>query len=97
MFVADLARAAAALATSQPELMLIGRRHVRSNNSWLHNSHRLVKGKSRCTLYVHPHDAATRGIVDGAIVTLRSRVGVSSLPAEITTDVMPGVVSMPHG
>jgi anaerobic selenocysteine-containing dehydrogenase len=97
MFVADLARAAAALTASQPELMLIGRRHVRSNNSWLHNSHRLVKGKPRCTLYVHPHDAATRGIVDGAMVTLRSRVGAVSLPAEITADVMPGVVSMPHG
>jgi anaerobic selenocysteine-containing dehydrogenase len=77
--------------------MLIGRRHVRSNNSWLHNSHRLVKGKPRCTLYVHPHDAAARGIVDGAIVTLRSRAGAVSLPAEITADVMQGVVCMPHG
>jgi hypothetical protein len=97
MFVADLARAASALATASPQLMLIGRRHVRSNNSWLHNSHRLVKGKPRCTLYVHPHDAAARGIVDGAIVTLRSRAGAVSLPAEITADVMQGVVCMPHG
>ena len=97
MFRADLARASATLATPQPDLMLVGRRHVRSNNSWLHNSHRLVKGKPRCTLYVHPHDAAARGIADGAIVTLRSRVGAVSLPAEVTTDVMQGVVSMPHG
>jgi anaerobic selenocysteine-containing dehydrogenase len=97
MFIADLERAGAALAAPPPELVLIGRRHVRSNNSWLHNSHRLVKGKPRCTLQMHPEDAAARGIADGTQVTLSSRVGAVQLPVEITADVMPGVVSMPHG
>jgi len=55
--------------------VLIGRRHVRSNNSWMHNSQRLVKGKPRCTLMMHPDDAAGRGVADGATVRLRSRVG----------------------
>jgi anaerobic selenocysteine-containing dehydrogenase len=97
MFVADLARAAVRLAEPAPELALIGRRHVRSNNSWLHNSQRLVKGKPRCTLMIHPRDAANRGIVDGAMVTVASRVGRVAVPAEVTTDIEPGVVSLPHG
>lgn len=70
---------------------------MRSNNSWLHNSHRLVKGKPRCTLLIHPEDATRRGIADGGTVRLKSRVGVVEVAAEITTDVMPGVVSLPHG
>ncbi len=73
--VADLERAATALREPVPSLLLIGRRHVRSNNSWLHNSQRLVKGKPRCTLLMHPDDAARRGIGDGATVRVRSRVG----------------------
>ncbi len=93
----DLARAARALASPPPALVLIGRRHVRSNNSWLHNSQRLVKGKPRCTLMIHPEDAQRRGIADGAAVRLRSRVGEIEVPAEVTPDVMPGVVSLPHG
>ncbi|MEC7118988.1 MAG: molybdopterin oxidoreductase family protein [Pseudomonadota bacterium] len=76
---------------------LIGRRHLRSNNSWLHNSHRLVKGKSRCTVMLHPDDAATLGITDQQLVTVRSRVGSIQLPAEITTHLMRGVISIPHG
>ena len=96
-FVADLARAAQALSAPRPELVLIGRRHVRSNNSWLHNSRRLVKGKPRCTLMIHPEDAARRGIPDGARVRLRSRVGAVEVPAEVTDALMPGVVSLPHG
>ena len=96
-YVADLARAARSLAAPAPELVLIGRRHVRSNNSWLHNSQRLVKGKPRCTLMIHPDDAVRRGIVDGEMVTLRSRVGAIEAAAEVTADVMPGVVSLPHG
>lgn len=96
-FVADLARAAQSLSAPQPELVLIGRRHVRSNNSWLHNSRRLVKGKPRCTLMIHPEDAARRGIADGARVRLRSRVGAVEVPAEVTDALMPGVVSLPHG
>jgi anaerobic selenocysteine-containing dehydrogenase len=93
----DLERAAATLQLPPPELLLIGRRHVRSNNSWLHNSQRLVKGKPRCTLLMHPDDAARRGVADGATVRLRSRVGEVQVAAELTTDVMPGVVSLPHG
>jgi anaerobic selenocysteine-containing dehydrogenase len=97
MYLRDLARAAAVLREPVPELVLIGRRHVRSNNSWLHNSQRLVKGKARCTLLMHPDDAARRGVQDGATVRLRSRVGEVQVPAELTTDMMPGVVSLPHG
>jgi len=95
--VADLERAASALQSPVPSLLLIGRRHVRSNNSWLHNSQRLVKGKPRCTLLIHPDDAAHRGIDDGATVRVRSRVGEVQVRAEVTTDISPGVVSLPHG
>jgi anaerobic selenocysteine-containing dehydrogenase len=97
LHVQDLQRAAAALRTAQPPLVLIGRRHVRSNNSWLHNSQRLVKGKPRCTLLIHPDDAARRGIGDGATVRVRSRVGEVRVAAELTGDIRPGVVSLPHG
>lgn len=93
----DLRRAAARLDEPAPELVLIGRRHVRSNNSWLHNSARLVKGKPRCTLMIHPRDAARRGIEDGVLVTIASRVGRVQAPAEVTVDIEPGVVSLPHG
>ena len=78
-------------------LSLIGRRELRSNNSWMHNSTRLVKGRARCTLLMHPTDAAARGLLDGTPVTLRSRVGEVIAPLEISDDVMPGVVSLPHG
>jgi anaerobic selenocysteine-containing dehydrogenase len=93
----DLERAARALEAPAPELVLIGRRHVRSNNSWLHNSQRLVKGKPRCTLMISPADAGRRGIVDGARVRLSSRVGEVEVAAEVTDDMMPGVVCLPHG
>jgi len=96
-YVNDLDRAARALEAPTPSLVLIGRRHVRSNNSWLHNSQRLVKGKPRCTLMIHPADAATRGIVDGCVVRLSSRVGAVEIAAEVTEDMRPGVVCMPHG
>lgn len=96
-YVADLPRAAQALAEQAPGLLLIGRRHVRSNNSWMHNSRRLVKGEPRCTLMINPEDAASRGIVDGAMVRMRSRVGEVRVAAAVTEDVMPGVVSLPHG
>jgi anaerobic selenocysteine-containing dehydrogenase len=97
LYLRDLPRAAAAMRVALPELMLIGRRHVRSNNSWLHNSQRLVKGKPRCTLLMHPDDAARRNVQHGTMVRLRSRVGEVRVAAEISTDVMPGVVSLPHG
>jgi len=78
-------------------LRLIGRRHVRSNNSWLHNSRRLVKGPDRCTLMIHPDDASARGIEDGQTVTIESDVASIETTAEITDDMMQGVVSLPHG
>jgi anaerobic selenocysteine-containing dehydrogenase len=79
------------------DLRLIGRRHLRSNNSWMHNSHRLVKGPQRCTLLIHPQDAAQRGLSAAQQVRVRSRTGSVALPVEITDEVMPGVVSIPHG
>ena len=79
------------------EILLIGRRHVRSNNSWLHNSYRLVKGKPRCTLMLHPDTAAQYGIEDGQDVKVTSRVGSVIVAAEITDELMAGVVSIPHG
>ena len=79
------------------QILLIGRRHVRSNNSWLHNSHRLVKGKPRCTLMLHPETAENHGIKDGQEVKVTSRVGHVTIVAEVTDELMPGVVSIPHG
>ncbi|MDP1829110.1 MAG: molybdopterin oxidoreductase family protein [Archangium sp.] len=79
------------------QLFLIGRRDLRSNNSWMHNSHRLVKGRPRCTLHMHPDDAAPRGLESGKVVSVTSRVGSIEVPVEVTDSVMPGVVSLPHG
>jgi anaerobic selenocysteine-containing dehydrogenase len=79
------------------QILLIGRRHVRSNNSWLHNSQRLVKGKSRCTLMLHPETAKQQGIEHGQQVKVTSRVGSVNIEAEVTDELMPGVVSIPHG
>ncbi|HEX9682564.1 MAG TPA: molybdopterin-dependent oxidoreductase [Acidimicrobiales bacterium] len=78
-------------------LVLVGRRHVRSNNSWMHNVEVLVKGKARHHLQMHPDDASRLGIVDGAAARVRSRVGELTVPVEVTDVVMPGVVSLPHG
>ncbi len=96
--VADLVRLAAAadeLATRG--MVLVGRRHLRSNNSWMHNVKVLVKGAPRCTLQVHPDDAAALGLVDGAAATITSRVGSVNAPVEVTESIRPGVVSLPHG
>ncbi|MEP5765257.1 MAG: molybdopterin oxidoreductase family protein [Halieaceae bacterium] len=95
--LADIARLEAELETSHGDLLLIGRRHVRSNNSWMHNYHRLVKGKNRCTLMIHPQDMASRKISEADWVTVRSRAGEVRLQVEATEDIMPGVVSIPHG
>ncbi|MEM7550963.1 MAG: molybdopterin oxidoreductase family protein [Bacteroidota bacterium] len=78
-------------------LSLIGRRHLRSNNSWLHNSHRLVKGKNRCTAMIHPDDAQKNKVEHGEEITISSRVGKIKLEAEVTESIMPGVISIPHG
>jgi anaerobic selenocysteine-containing dehydrogenase len=78
-------------------LVMIGRRQLRSNNSWMHNSERLVKGPPRCTLLVHPDDAASRGLVDGGRARVSTRTGAIELPVEVTDAMMRGVVSVPHG
>ncbi|MFO0755184.1 MAG: molybdopterin oxidoreductase family protein [Byssovorax sp.] len=78
-------------------LLLIGRRDLRSNNSWMHNSRRLIKGPPRCTLLMGPADAAARGLVDGQRVTITSEVSSVIAPLSISDEVMPGVVSLPHG
>jgi anaerobic selenocysteine-containing dehydrogenase len=100
LFVADVARLAATLSTPLTNggtLSLIGRRALRSNNSWMHNSERLVRGRNRCTLQMHPSDAAARGLCDGDDVCITSRVGSVVAPIEVTNTVMIGVVSLPHG
>jgi anaerobic selenocysteine-containing dehydrogenase len=79
------------------DLVLVGRRHLRSNNSWMHNVNVLVKGKERCTLQVHPDDAAQLGLVDGGQAEVASRVGKVTAPVEVTDAIRPGVVSLPHG
>ncbi len=79
------------------DLTLIGRRNLRSNNSWMHNSARLVKGRDRCTALLHPDDAAARGLDDGASVRVVSKVGAIEVPVEVSDEMRPGVVSIPHG
>ncbi|WP_435979705.1 molybdopterin oxidoreductase family protein [Psychrobacter sp. DM4] len=97
-YQADLARVQEMMANYDAEqILLIGRRHVRSNNSWLHNSQRLVKGKPRCTLMLHPDTAKDYGIEDGQDVQVTSRVGCVTIVAEVTDELMAGVVSIPHG
>jgi anaerobic selenocysteine-containing dehydrogenase len=78
-------------------LVLVSRRTLRSNNSWMHNSERLVSGRHRCVLLMHPEDAARRGLADGARVVMKSRTGEIEVPLEISDEIMPGVVSLPHG
>ncbi len=94
---ADPDRLRDGMAARRDGFVLIGRRHLRSNNSWMHNAPRLVTGKPRCTAQLNARDAARLGIANGAPVTIASRVGAVTLPAEITGDIMPGVVSIPHG
>ena len=97
-YQADLARVQAMMQDyDDSQILLIGRRHVRSNNSWLHNSYRLVKGKPRCTLMLHPKTAEQYGIKDGQNVKVTSRVGSVIIAAEVTDELMPSVVSIPHG
>jgi anaerobic selenocysteine-containing dehydrogenase len=98
VLIADLERLSAAMpAWEEQALVLVGRRHLRSNNSWMHNIEVLVKGKPRCTLQVHPDDAARLGLSDGGVATVTSRVGSVDAPVEVTDAVRPGVVSLPHG
>ena len=97
-YMADLVRVQAMMQDyDAQQVLLIGRRHVRSNNSWLHNSHRLVKGKPRCTLMLHPDTAEQYGIEDGQDVKVTSRVSSVIIAVEVTDELMPNVVSIPHG
>ncbi|AUG06145.1 molybdopterin oxidoreductase family protein [Pseudomonas sp. S09G 359] len=97
VILADLARFAAQPVPVADELLLIGRRHVRSNNSWMHNYHRLVKGKPRHQLLMHPDDLARRQLSDGQRVRVSSRIGMIEVEVLASLDMMPGVVSLPHG
>jgi anaerobic selenocysteine-containing dehydrogenase len=96
--VADVDRLRDALARrANGGLVLVGRRQLRSNNSWMHNLDLLVRGKERCTLHVHPDDAGRLGLADGEPARVSGRAGEVRVPVEVTDAVMPGVVSMPHG
>ncbi len=97
-FIADLERLLTSLtAPVDARLRLIGRRHVRSNNTWLHNAPRLVKGPDRCTLMIHPEDARARNLGDGSLAEVFSKSGSIQIKVEVTDDMMPGTVSVPHG
>ena len=78
-------------------VLLVGRRDLKSNNSWMHNLRVLTKGSLSCTLHVHPDDAAGLGVATGSVVRVTSRVGSVDVTAEVTDSVRPGVVSLPHG
>ncbi|MFJ4156005.1 molybdopterin oxidoreductase family protein [Pseudomonas sp. NPDC089752] len=93
----DLLRLAQQAPPAAGDLLLIGRRHVRSNNSWMHNFHRLVKGKPRHQLLMHPQDLLQRHLQDGQRVRIRSRTGSLEVEVQACEDMMPGVVSLPHG
>jgi anaerobic selenocysteine-containing dehydrogenase len=94
----DVPRLAAELGKPPEErLMLIGRRHLSSNNSWMHNLEPLVRGGNRCTVQVHPVDATRLGLADGGLASVNSRAGKIEVPVEVTDEVRPGVVSIPHG
>jgi anaerobic selenocysteine-containing dehydrogenase len=79
------------------DLLLIGRRDIRSNNSWMHNLTKLVSGRDRCVLLVHPADAARAGIADGETALLESRVHRGAVQVRVSDEMRPGVVSLPHG
>ncbi|MCL6416280.1 molybdopterin-dependent oxidoreductase [Aestuariirhabdus sp. Z084] len=93
----DIDRVEAAAQTPVQGLQLIGRRHVRCNNSWMHNSQRLVKGKSRTALLMNPEDASSHSLSEGDKAVLKSRVGEALVTVSTTDSLMPGVVSLPHG
>ncbi|MFI7502027.1 molybdopterin oxidoreductase family protein [Streptomyces sp. NPDC049687] len=95
--VDDLPRLEQALRERPAGLVLVGRRHLRSNNSWMHNVPALTGGTNRCTLHIHPEDAERLGVRDGAAVRVKGAGGEVTAPAEVTDGVRRGVVSLPHG
>ena len=95
--VADLTRLVVRLDRTVDSLLLTSRRHVRSNNSWMHNVKTLVKGKDRCTLLIHPDDASRCGVADRGLARVTSERGSIDVPVEVSDEMMPGIVSLPHG
>ncbi len=95
--IGDIPRLQARLSRPRESLVLTSRRHLRSNNSWMHNVKVLVKGKDRCTLLIHPEDARASGVVDGKLARVSSEAGSLEVPVEVSDEMMPGVVSLPHG
>ncbi|GAA3774174.1 molybdopterin oxidoreductase family protein [Streptomyces chiangmaiensis] len=93
----DLPRLKQALGERADGLVLVGRRHLRSNNSWLHNVPALTGGSNRCTLHIHPEDADRLGLVDGEPVRVKGAGGAVTAPVEVTDGIRRGVVSLPHG
>ncbi len=97
-FVEDLARLRSAMASKRDrEFLLVGRRDVRSNNSWMHNIEVLIRGRERCLLEMSPSDASRLGLEDGDMVKITSEAATVNAPVQVTPDIMDGVVSLPHG
>ena len=99
LMLTDLQRVDASFrtATAAGQLLLIGRRQLRDNNSWMHNVPRLMKGRNRCTLWMNPTEAARLGLADGQQVLIRSSAGTLQAPLQVTDEIREGVVSLPHG
>jgi anaerobic selenocysteine-containing dehydrogenase len=97
LFVDDVPRLRARLERCADSLLLTSRRHLRSNNSWLHNVPSLMRGRDRCTLLIHPDDALRAGLGDGDVAEVSTSEGKLSVPVEVSDEMMPGVVSLPHG
>jgi anaerobic selenocysteine-containing dehydrogenase len=95
--VGDVPRLRAKIAESDDGFRLLSRRNLRSKNSWMHNVKVLMKGKNRCTLLVHPEGAAESGLIDGGRAQVTSEAGTIEVPVEVSDEMMPGVVSLPHG
>jgi hypothetical protein len=97
LFVDDVPRLRARLDRCDESLLLTSRRHLRSNNSWLHNVPSLMRGRDRCTLLIHPDDALRAGVGNGELAEVSTSEGKVSVPVEVSDEMMPGVVSLPHG
>jgi anaerobic selenocysteine-containing dehydrogenase len=97
MLLDDLARARADLDTAAPDMVIVGRRQLRSNNSWMHNLPALAKGHYRCSALLHPDDAQRLGLIEGAMAQIRNGDRMITAQVEISSEMMPGVVSLPHG
>ena len=93
----DLPRLAAAVDRADDGMVLVGRRHVRSNNSWMHNVESLMRGRNRSQLMIHPDDARRLELTDGGKAVVSSRAGAVTATVAVTDEMMPGVVSLPHG